>query len=121
MDNFVLVRPEYLNHYGYLFGGVMLKWVDEFAWIAASREFSGCNLVTVALDNITFKERVNNGSILRFNIARIKIGHTSAEYEVTVYADLPGFTIEKKVFTTKITFVNLDENGKKKELPSPKN
>lgn len=31
MENFTLVRPEHLNHHGYLFGGVLLKWVDEYA------------------------------------------------------------------------------------------
>jgi len=28
MNNFTLVRPEHLNYHGYLFGGMILKWVD---------------------------------------------------------------------------------------------
>jgi len=38
MESYKLVLPEHLNHYGYLFGGNMLKWVDEISWIAASRD-----------------------------------------------------------------------------------
>ena len=29
METLQQVRPEHLNHYGYLFGGYMLMWVDE--------------------------------------------------------------------------------------------
>ena len=35
MINHKLVLPQYLNHYGFLFGGHLLKWVDEYAYIAA--------------------------------------------------------------------------------------
>lgn len=117
MDNFTLVRPEHLNHHGYLFGGNLLKWVDEYAWLVASRDFTGCSLVTVGMDAIAFRKRVVNGSILRFHILPDKIGVTSARYNVGVFADAPGATAEELVFSTSITFVNLDENGCKLPLP----
>ncbi|MFO7817205.1 MAG: acyl-CoA thioesterase [Thermodesulfobacteriota bacterium] len=117
MDNYVLVRPEHLNHYGYLFGGIMLKWVDEFAWLAASKEYRGCRLVTVAMDEIRFREPVVNGSILRFNIERQKKGRSSATYLVDVFSDEPGAVQEKWVFATTVTFVRVGESGEKKALP----
>ena len=112
MDNYTLVRPEYLNHHGYLFGGVMLKWVDENAWMAASREYSGCNLVTVSMDSCRFKHRVENGSILRFHTEKTRQGRTSATYSVEVYADAPGASQEKEVFSTSVTFVRLNNAGR---------
>jgi len=112
MDNFTLVRPEHLNHHGYLFGGVMLKWVDENAWMAASREYSSCNLVTVGMDACRFKYRVENGSILRFHTEKVKQGRTSATYSVVVYADAPGAAEEKEVFSISVTFVRLDKGGR---------
>jgi hypothetical protein len=30
MENHKLVLPEHLNQYGFLFGGNLLKWVDEY-------------------------------------------------------------------------------------------
>ena len=90
MNSYSLVRTEHLNHHGYLFGGVMLKWVDEFAWIAASLDYPGCSLVTVAMDEIAFKERVLNVSILRFHVTQEKQGNTSVTYSVAVYSDEPG-------------------------------
>jgi acyl-CoA hydrolase len=119
MDNFTLVRPEHLNHHGYLFGGVLLKWVDEYAWLVAARDFTGSSLVTVGMDAIAFRKRVVNGSILRFSILPQHIGTTSVRYGVDIYADAPGASSEEHVFSTTITFVNLDENGVKRALPRP--
>ena len=33
MTSYKLVMPGDLNHYGFLFGGKMLMWVDEVAWM----------------------------------------------------------------------------------------
>ena len=46
MINHKLVLPQYLNHYGFLFGGHLLKWVDEYAYIAASMEYPDCDFVS---------------------------------------------------------------------------
>ncbi len=118
MNTYTLVRPEHLNHHGYLFGGNMLKWVDEYAWLTASRAFPGCSLVTVAMDKIVFKEKVSNGSILRFAVTMRARGTTSVSYDVNVFADAPGARRERKVFSTQITFVHVDARGNKKRLPA---
>ncbi len=117
METFTQVRPEHLNHYGFLFGGSMLKWVDEFAWIAATREFNDCRLVTIAMDDIHFREQVQNGDILRFTIQNTGKGKTSISYSVDVYASEPGKSEEQLVFSTNIVFCNVDQNGRKAELP----
>lgn len=117
MDNFTIVRPEHLNHHGYLFGGTMLRWVDEFSWLVASRDFPGCTLVTVAMNDIQFRQRVHNGSILRFHIMPRHLGTTSVRYGVDVYADAPGANAELGVFATEVTFVGVDLLGNKQALP----
>lgn len=121
MENYTLVRPEHLNHHGYLFGGVLLKWVDENAWMAASLDYPGCTLVTINMDACRFKYRVENGSILRFNIERTEQGRSSVTYMVIVMADEPGSNVEKEVFSTKVTFVRLDDQGGVCALPKQKN
>ena len=35
MQTYKLVLPEHLNHGGFLFGGNLLKWVDEAGYMAA--------------------------------------------------------------------------------------
>ena len=47
MINHKLVLPERLNHYGYLFGGYLLHWVDEYAYITANLDFPGHRFVNI--------------------------------------------------------------------------
>jgi acyl-CoA hydrolase len=117
MNNYVNVRQEHLNSHGFLFGGEMLKWLDEFAWMAASLDYRGATLVTVGIDEIVFKHRVVVGSILRFCIEKEKVGSKSVTYDVHVFCDEPGANEEKEVFSSHITFVNIDKDGKPSELP----
>ena len=121
MDNYTLVRPEHLNHHGYLFGGNMLKWVDETAWLVASRDFPGCTLVTIGMNDIVFNHRVQNGSILRFHMPPRRQGRTSIADTVECYADAPGSSVEEKVFSAEVTFVRVDAAGMKTPLPAREN
>ncbi len=95
----------------------MLLWVDEKAWITASRDFPGCRMVTRSMDKIDFTQPVAVGSILRFNTLPVKIGRSSIVYHVQVFADPPGADGEIPVFANNITFVNLDDKGKPIALP----
>ncbi len=111
-----MVRTEHLNHHGKLFGGQLLKWVDEYAWLAAARDFCGCVLVTRAMENSEFRHSVPNGSILRFHVEQCHVGTTSALYSVDVYADAPGAPDEELIFSNRVTFVAVDEHGNKTPL-----
>ena len=113
MTTYTLVRPEHLNHYGYLFGGQLLRWVDEFAWLVATREHPGCTFVTRAMDEVDFQHQVGSGSILEFEVTLARRGNTSVTYAVAVRARQAGDTDERLVFTTRVTFVNIDRNGVK--------
>lgn len=116
MDTFTLVRTEHLNHNGKLFGGQLLKWVDECAWLAAARDFCGSILVTRAMDKSEFHHSVPNGSILRFHIEQQHVGTTSVLYSVDVFADMPGATVEQLIFSNRVTFVSIDAQGNKTPL-----
>ncbi len=114
MENYKLVMPEHLNHYGDLFGGNMLKWVDEFAWIAATLEFPSCRFVTVAMDKVEFRQPVKEGSILRFIVRRVRSGVTSLTYAVDVH---PHNRLTTPVFSTTVTLVRVGPDGCKRRLP----
>jgi Acyl-CoA hydrolase len=116
MDTYTLVRTEHLNHNGKLFGGQLLKWVDEFAWLFAARDFCGSVLVTRAMDNSEFRHGVPNGSIMRFHIEQQHVGSTSVCYSVDVFADMPGSSSEELIFSNRVTFVAVDADGNKTPL-----
>ena len=117
MENYKLVHPEHLNQYGFLFGGYLLQWVDETAWIAASLDYPGCSFVTIAMDKVEFKKSVKKGAILRIHTERIRSGTTSVQYEVNIFLGGGRTSIPEAIFSTKITFVCVDEHGRKKTLP----
>ncbi|NJL72866.1 MAG: acyl-CoA thioesterase [Candidatus Competibacteraceae bacterium] len=117
MNTFTVVRQEHLNHHGYLFGGQLLKWVDEYAWLTAARDFTDRTLVTRALDSVDFRTRVEPGSILRFEILPSRIGRSSVAYRVEVWADAPGSAEEIHVLSVSITFVAVDDDGKPRVIP----
>ena len=103
--------PGDLNQYGFLFGGKMLSWVDEASWIAASLDYPDCRFVTVGMDKVEFHHGVEEGVILEINCKRKQKGRTSVSYEVNVSR---GRTNKKEViFSTCVTFVNVDEAGAK--------
>lgn len=117
MENFKLVLRGDLNQHGYLYGGNLLKWIDEYAWIAATLDFPDSKFVTVSLDEVTFKKSIKEGSILKFSINKFETGTTSAQYYVEVFCNTQCQKNMDLVFSTHITFVNLDEEGNKKTLP----
>jgi acyl-CoA hydrolase len=116
INQYKLVLPEHLNHYGYLFGGNMLKWVDECSWIAASLDHPGCNFVTIGMDKVEFRRAVHKGAILRFELEKSREGNTSVSYEVLVFADNIETGEEELVFSTHVSFVCVDEAGNKQPL-----
>jgi len=116
MTTYKLVMPEDMNHYGFLFGGKMLMWIDEVAWIAVSNDYPGQRFVTVGMSEVSFKKSVHPRAVLRFDAQRVRAGTTSVTYHVDVYRrDIEG-EAEEHVFHTDITFVCVDENGAKQAL-----
>ena len=114
METHRLVLPEDLNQYGFLFGGRLLRWVDEASWIAASLDHPRCRFVTIAMDKVEFRHSVREGTILSIRSEPGKVGRSSVSYEVTVRR---GKASEgEPIFSTRVTFVNVDEAGSKVEI-----
>ena len=116
MEHFKLVLPEHINHYGHLFGGYLLNWIDEFAYITATVDHPDCRFVTVAMDDVEFRRGIEQGEILRFEVEPVSTGKTSVRYRVSVYGvikDRSGAVL----FATEIAFVNVDKAGNKEALP----
>ena len=114
METHHLVLPGDLNHYGSLFGGRLLSWVDEAAWIAASAEFPHCQFVTIAMDKVEFRHGVGDGTILRIACEITRLGKTSVTYQVRV-SDAKN-TPHIPVFQTNVTFVSVNDQGEKRAI-----
>jgi acyl-CoA hydrolase len=113
METHRLVLPGDLNHYGFLFGGRLLAWIDEASWIAASLAYPHCQFVTVAMDTVEFHHSVRDGTILKISCVLEREGTTSVTYAVTVLDERVGHS---PIFSTRVTFVSVDDAGRKRAI-----
>jgi len=109
-----LVMTSDLNQYGFLFGGRMLGWVDEASWIAASLDFPDCRFVTIGMDEVDHRVGVANGAILQIKSQCKRVGETSVTYSVEVFCGRE--EDGEVIFSTHVTFVNINVEGKKKKV-----
>lgn len=116
MDHYKFVIPEHLNHYGSLYGGTLLKWIDEVGYITANVQYPNNRFVTISLDNVEFRHRIEVGAILRFSVEETHLGNTSVSYHVEVFDAAVAKDITKVLFETNISFVNIDSDGNKKSI-----
>jgi acyl-CoA hydrolase len=112
MDHRKLVQPEHMNDQGSLFGGYLLKWLDEFAYITACIDYPGNRFVTIALANVEFRHPIGLGEILRFSVNETRKGDSSVEYLVEVFGEKEAGSDKVALFETTITFVNVKDGGK---------
>lgn len=105
------VFPGRTNHHNTLFGGEALAWMDEAAFIAATR-FCRKPLVTVCSDRVDFKESIPAGTILEL-VARVAhVGRTSIKVQVDIFVEHMYNDNQHKAISGSFTFVALDENRK---------
>ena len=61
----VLMTPDKANFSGNVHGGTLLKYLDEVAYACASR-FAGCYVVTLSVDQVTFRQPIHVGELVTF-------------------------------------------------------
>lgn len=109
----MLIRPEYLNQRGTLFGGCMLGWADEMAFNAASLTFSKASFVTRRVEAFDFTAPVVNGDIVRIHSRVQQVGNTSCTVTVWGHNARTGAT----VFSTSAIMVHISPEGVKAPIP----
>lgn len=99
-----------VNHYGTLFGGIALQWMDRAAWVCSTR-FARKTMVTIASDRIVFKKPVRQGSLVELKARIKKTGRTSVTLDVELYSESP-LTGKRELATHgEFVMVALDADG----------
>lgn len=81
-----LICPAHINHYGRLFGGQLLKWIDELAGIVAIRH-CGTTVTTAAIDNLQFQAPAYTGDMIVLRGVVTYVGRSSMEIRVDTYRE----------------------------------
>lgn len=103
------VRPEDLNANGTLFGGSLLRWIDEEAAIYAIVQLGNGRAVTKYMSEINFVSSAEQGDLIEMGLTATHFGRTS----LTMRAEVRNmFTRESILTIEKIVFVNLGADGK---------
>jgi ribose 5-phosphate isomerase B len=109
----LLIRPEYLNHHGTVFGGYMMRWADDMAFNAASLTFPGTEFVTRRVEAFDFASPVRSGDIIKVFARVERLGTSSCGVAVWCLDAVTKTT----VFRTSAVLVNVGPDGKKAPIP----
>ncbi len=102
------IKPEDLNPNGTLFGGSLLRWIDEEAAIYSIVQLGNNRAVTKYISEINFVSSARAGDIIELGITATSFGRTS----ITLSCEVRNKITRKSILTIeKIVFVNLDEHG----------
>lgn len=103
------VKPEDLNPNKSLFGGSLLRWIDEEAAIYAIIQLDNKNVVTKFISEIDFVSSAYQGDIIEMGMEVVEFGRTSLTLRCEVRNKLNRALILK---IEKLVLVNLDEGGR---------
>ena len=110
-----LICPAHINHYGRLFGGQLLKWIDELAGIVAIRHCGG-TVTTAAIDNLQFQAPAYSGDMIVLQGMVTYVGRTSMEVRVDTYREaLDGR--REMINRAYMDMVAIDCKGRPMEVP----
>ncbi len=112
----VLMTPDMANFSGNVHGGTLLKYMDEVAYACASR-YAGRYVVTLSVDQVTFREPVHVGELVTFLASVNYTGRTSMEVGIKVITENIRERSVRHTNSCFFTMVAVDENGKSTEVP----
>jgi len=110
-----IMRPEYLNGSGRLFGGRVMEWIDETAG-AVARRHTGMNVTTATVDTMDFKAPAYNNQMIMLIGYMTYVGNTSMEVCVETYVEDPNGHREE-INTAYLVLVAMDENDHPAKVP----
>jgi len=105
------VKKSDLGFHGNLFGGKLLSWVDAALAAYAMEKCRSQNMITIALDQCVFKKTAKEKQLVKIYAKMIKVGNTSATFNVEARAYNVFRGDESVLLATNMTFVRVDEEG----------
>lgn len=111
-----LMQPEHANNLGNVHGGWIMKLVDEAGALACMRHAQR-RVVTVAIDQLIFRQPIRIGDLVILNAEVTYAGKTSMEAEVQVTAENPVTGEQTHTNTAYLVYVALDRDGNPAPVP----
>jgi acyl-CoA hydrolase len=113
----MLVFPGETNYHGTMFGGNVMKQIDEICVVAAMRH-SGSRVVTASADSFDFLSPIRMGEAIELEAFVTWTRRTSMEVVCVVRAENPETGERRTATTCFVTFVAVDGEGKPTAVPA---
>ena len=112
----LLMTPDTANFAGNVHGGHLLKWLDQVAYACASR-YAARYVVTVSVDQVTFREPIFVGELVTFLASVNHTGTSSMEIGIKVLAQDIRSRAMRHVNSCFFTLVAVDDERKPVPVP----
>ena len=113
-----IVLPGDTNMHNTMFGGLLMKHIDETAAISARRH-SRCPVVTASNDGVHFHRPIQNDDIVKLESFVCSAGRTSMEVFIKISTEHSSTGAVDLAAISWLTFVALGTDGKPTEVPLP--
>jgi acyl-CoA hydrolase len=107
---FKVICPNTLNDHETLFGGTAMQWMDEVAYMTATR-FLRKKMVTVSVEKVNFLLPIYSGTIIEITGRVIKIRNVRIKVQVEVYVEEMYAENRQKAIDGVFTFAAIDNNN----------
>ena len=111
-----IVLPGDTNSHDTLFGGLLMKHIDETAAISARRH-SRAPVVTASNDGVHFHRPIRNDDIVCLHSWVCSVGRSSMEVFIKITTENTVDGSRQVAAISFLTFVALDDDGKPAEVP----
>jgi acyl-CoA thioesterase YciA len=105
------IKKSDLGFHGNLFGGSLLKWIDEAAAGYSMQLCDTPRMVTISIDKCFFEKPAKESQLLKIYGYPTAVGNTS----VTLYLEARAHNVytgkQVNILKTHIKFVHIDEEG----------
>ena len=115
----VLMTPDMANFSGNVHGGSILKLLDQVAYACASR-FAGRYVVTLSVDQVTFRQPIHVGELVTFLASVNHAGTSSMEVGIKVVAENIRTQVMRHANSCFFTMVAVGDDGKPVKVPALK-
>jgi uncharacterized protein (TIGR00369 family) len=112
----VLMTPDTANFAGNVHGGTLLKLLDQAAYACASR-YAGRYVVTLSVDQVTFRQPVLVGELVTLLASVNHTGTSSMEVGIKVIAEDIRTQASRHVNSCFFTMVAVDDERKPVAVP----
>jgi len=109
--HYKVIFPRDLNNNGTLFGGLAMQWMDEVAYITATR-FTRKKMVTVSVCKVNFVAPVRPNTIVEISGTVQKVSPAKMEVLVEIYQEDMYSDSRNKAVDATFIFAAVDEENK---------